>query len=382
MVQTQPTTIHAAFESLEDPRQEGKIEHPLVNLIFMTICGVLCGADSWTEIEAFGYAQQSWLGEYLDLTTGIPAHDTFGRVFAQLDAASFSDCFVVWMRSVAQRQGEQLAIDGKVMCGSRDGHLGREALDMVSAFAVEAGLTLAQRQVAEKSNEITAIPLLLEMLALEGAVVTIDAIGCQTDIADQIIDGGGDYILALKGNQGQLHEDVAQMFAYFEKIAFKEVSHSYHRQVNDGHGRLEIRQCWVFSPQEYGQYFRTLDKWRQLHSVVLVHSERRIGQQVETERRFFISSLAEDAKSHLAYIRGHWGIENKLHWVLDVAFREDHHRARLGHSAANLAVVRHIVLNLLRQENSFKGGIHAKRLKCAWDINYRLRVLRQLFSAP
>lgn len=380
METTSQTTIHEAFDSIEDPRQAWKVEHPLVNLIFLTICGVLCGADNWTEIEAFGHAQQEWLEQFLDLKPGIPSHDTLGRVFAQLDGETFSQCFAVWMTSIAERQGKQIAIDGKVMCGSRDKAIGREAIDMVSAFAVEAGLTLAQRQVNEKSNEITAIPFLLEMLALEEAVVTIDAIGCQTDIAEQIVESGGDYILALKGNQGQLHDDVVDMFAYFERIAFKEVPHSYHRQVSNGHGRIEIRQCWVFSPHEYAQYFRTLDKWPGLATVIMVHSERRLAEKVESEVRFFISSLVEDAKQQLGYIRGHWGIENKLHWVLDIAFREDHHRARQGNSAANLAVIRHIVLNLLRQENSFKRGIHAKRLKCAWDINYRMQVLAKIFE--
>lgn len=381
MATRRQTTIHEAFDSLEDPRQAWKVEHPLINLIFLTICGVLCGADNWAEIEAFGYAQQEWLAEFLDLTAGIPAHDTLGRVFGLLDGGSFSQCFAVWMTSIAERQGKQMAIDGKVMCGSRDKGMGREAIDMVSAFAVETGLTLAQRQVDEKSNEITAIPFLLEMLTLQDVVVTIDAMGCQSDIAEQIIEGEGDYILALKGNQGQLHEDVAEMFAYFEKIGFKDVPHAYHRQANKGHGRLEIRECWVFSPHDHAPYFRTLEKWPGLRSVVMVRSERHIDQKVTTERRFFISSLADNAQSHLTYIRSHWGIENQLHWVLDVSFREDHHRARQGESAANLAIVRHLVLNLLRQEKSFKGGIHAKRLKCAWDVNYRLRVLAQLFSA-
>ena len=380
MTQTQQTTIHQAFDPLEDPRQAGKVEHPLVNLIFVTICGVLCGADTWTEVAAFGQAQQSWLSEFLDLTAGVPSHDTLGRVFGLLDTDAFSQCFMVWMTGVAERQGKQVAVDGKVMCGSGEKQIGRAAIDMVSAFAVETGLTLAQRQVDEKSNEITAIPFLLEMLALSETVVTIDAMGCQTEIAQQIVDRGGDYILALKGNQGHLHEDVAQMFAYFEKINFQDVPHTYWRQVNNGHGRLEIRQCWVFSPHEYEQYFRTLDKWPGLSTVVMVHAERRLQHKVETEVRFFISSLTADARQHLRYIRGHWGIENRLHWVLDVAFREDHHQARQGNSAANLAIVRHIVLNLLRQENSFTGGIHAKRLKCGWDLNYRMQVLARLFS--
>ena len=380
MSQRKPTTIHQAFEGIEDPRQAWKVEHPLVNLIFLTICGVLCGADNWVEIEAFGHAQREWLEQFLDLEAGIASHDTLGRVFGQLDGASFSDCFVVWMTSIAEREGKQIAIDGKVMCGSHDRAIGREAIDMVSAFAVERGLTLAQRQVAEKSNEITAIPFLLEMLVLVETVVTIDAMGCQREIAQQIVDKGGDYIFALKGNQGYLYEDVTDLFAYFHKIAFRDIPHSYHRQVSKGHGRVEVRQCWVFSPYAYAQYFRTLDNWPGLASAIMVRSQRHLADKMETAVRFFITSLAEDARHLLPYIRGHWGIENKLHWVLDVAFREDHHRARQGNSAANLAVVRHIVLNLLRQDNAPKVGIHARRLKCAWDVNYRMKILQLLFA--
>jgi predicted transposase YbfD/YdcC len=259
--------------------------------------------------------------------------------------------------------------------------IGREAIDMVSAFAVEAGLTLAQRKVDEKSNEITAIPVLLEMLVIQDCVVTIDAMGCQREIAAQIIEGGGDYVLALKGNQGQLHHDVREMFAFFETSHFEDVTHTYHRQVSKGHGRLEIRECWVFSPHEHALYFRTLDRWPGLSTVVMVWAERQLPDKIERDVRFFISSLQVDAQQHLAYIRAHWGIENKLHWVLDVAFREDNHRARQGDSAANLAVIRHMVLNLLRQDHSFKGGIHAKRLRCGWDVNYRMKILQQLFSS-
>lgn len=381
MTPTTKTTLHEAFDGLQDPRQAWKVEHPLVNLILLTVCGTLCGADNWVEIEDFGYAQQSWLGEYLDLTAGIPSHDTLSRVMGRLDGESFSRCFVGWMSGIAERQGKQVAIDGKTMCGSRDTGSSREAIAMVTAFAVATGLTLAQRKVAEKSNEITAIPFLLQLLTLQDSVVTVDAMGCQTEIAEQIVNRGGEYILALKGNQGQLLDDVANMFAYFEKTGFQDVAYTYHHQVNGGHGRLETRACWVFSPHQYASYFRSLDKWPALRSVVMVISERRLGQKVTKERRFFISSLTEPACAHLAYIRSHWAIENQLHWVLDVAFREDHHRAREGESAANLAIVRHLVLNLLRQDKSFKGGIHAKRLRCAWDVSYRLRVLQQLFSS-
>ena len=374
------TTIHEAFSELDDPRQAVKVEHPLINILFITLCGILCGADSWTEIELFGRSQAGWLSEFLDLRSGIPSHDTLGRTFALIEPEGFSRCFGEWMKAAGAKRGKQVAVDGKVMCGSRDKGIGREALDMVSAFAVEMGLTLAQRQVAEKSNEITAIPFLLEMLALADCVVTIDAMGCQTEIADQIVEQGGDYILSLKGNQGQLHEDTQEMFAYLEKIDFAQVAHSYHRQVGKGHGRLEIRECWTFSPQESADYFRTLDKWRGLATLVMVRSQRQFGQKTETETRYFISSLTTSAQEHLRFIRSHWAIENQLHYVLDVAFREDTHRARQGHSAANLAVVRHLVLNLLRQDASLKGGVHAKRLRCAWDLAFRFKVLKPLLA--
>jgi predicted transposase YbfD/YdcC len=382
------TTIHEAFNDLRDPRQLGKVEHPLINVIFITICAILCGADDWAEIEAFGKAQQEWLSEFLDLQNGIPSHDTLGRTFAMISPEGFSRCFRTWMQSVGQKQGttrddgekkKQVCVDGKVMCGSRDRYKGREAIDIVSAFAVESGLTLAQRQTEAKSNEITAIPFLLEMLALEDCVVTIDAMGCQTNIAQQIKEQKGEYILSLKGNQGHLHEDTQALFAYFQKIGFADINHSYHHQVNSGHGRIEIRDCWVFSPHEHADYLRGLDKWAGLSSLVMVRSQRQIGEKIETEIRYFISSLAASAKEHLNFIRSHWGIENKLHYVLDVAFREDNHRARRGHSAANLAVIRHIVLNLLRQNGAAdKGGIHCKRLRCGWDIKFRMKVLQPL----
>jgi len=345
------------------------------------LCGVLCGADGWTEIETFGQSQVEWLSEFLDLEQGIPSHDTLGRTFAMFNSEGFSRCFTEWVKAVGTKQDKQIAIDGKVMCGTQEKQLGRKGLDMVTAFAVEAGLSLAQRAVAEKSNEITAIPFLLEMLALEACVVTIDAMGCQTEIADQIIEQKGDYILSLKGNQGQLQEDTQQMFTYFEQLTFADIPHSYDRQVSKGHGRLEVRECWTFSPQPFAEYFRTLDKWRGLKTVVMVRAQRQIGEKTEIETRYFISSLAASAKEHLGFIRSHWGIENKLHYVLDVAFREDNHQARLGHSAANLAVIRKIVLNLLRQESSAKGGIHAKRLRCGWDLAFRMKVLRPLLDS-
>ena len=234
---------------------------------------------------------------------------------------------------------------------------------------------LGQRKVDEKSNEITAIPLLLKALDLTGCIVTIDAMDCQREIAQQIVDQDGDYVLSLKGNQGQLHQDVVAMFDYFEGIAFKEIDHDYHKTVNKGHGRLEIRECWVFEPAAWSDYFRTLDKWAGLQSVVMIRSQRQEGEKATSETRYFITSLAAQAAKILQAARHHWGIENELHWVFDVAFNEDQSRVRQGYAAENLAVIRHLVLNLLSQEQSHKVGKKNKRLRCAWDVAYREKVL-------
>jgi predicted transposase YbfD/YdcC len=374
-------TIETHFADVEDPRMVGKTDYPLINILVITLCGTLCGADNWVAIENFGKAQFEWLSQFLDLEKGIPAHDTFGRVFALLDPEQFCGAFVSWMQAVAGvTEGELVALDGKQLRGSHDSFLGKKAIYMVSAWAERNGLVLGQRKVDEKSNEITAIPQLLEMLALSGCIVTIDAMGCQTDIAEQIVDQDADYVLSLKGNQGQLHEDVAEMFSYFEKIDFAGIDHDYCRTVDNDHGRLEIRQCWSFDPHQWAKYFRTLSKWKGLQSVAMVRATRQVGEKVEEEVRFFISSLTSDARQLLWAIRRHWGIENELHWLLDVAFREDHSRVRQGFASENLAVIRQLVLNLLKQEKTARCGIQNKRLRCAWDLDYRIQVLQGLTS--
>lgn len=373
-------SINEHFADVNDPRQQGKVDHPLIDIIFITICGVLCGADNWVAIEAFGNAQVEWLNQYLELKKGIPSHDTLGKTFAVIDSEQFGKGFLNWMQAVCEVVAGIVAIDGKQLRRSHYKRQGKEAIHMVSAWGEVNGVVLGQQKVDEKSNEITAIPLLLEALDLADCIVTIDAMGCQTDIAEQIVDQGGDYVLSLKGNQGQLHEDVADMFTYFEKIGFANIAHNYHKTVGKEHGRIEIRECWTFNPQQWTQYFRTLDKWKGLQTVAMIRAQRQVGEKVTNETRYVITSLPSQAQIVLQSTRHHWGIENKLHWVLDVVFREDLSRVRIGHAAENLAIIRHLVLNLLRQEKTAKMGMQNKRLRCAWDAKYRNQVLAGLIS--
>ena len=367
-------SITKHFGELQDPRTGNAKAHIFVEILIIAICAVICGADGWSDIELFGKNKKDWLKTFLELPKGIPSHDTFGRVFAKIRPEEFQRRFIEWVQAIEKlTAGQVIAVDGKKLRRSHDQQTGKEAIYMVSAWATENQLVLGQTKVADKSNEITAIPELLQLLDITGCIVTIDAIGTQTKIAETIVTGGRDYLLAVKENQGHLFEDIQCLFEVDVAHGIDKAQHSYAQTVNKGHGRLEIRECWA---TEYLALVRKHQNWKGLRSVVRIVSQRNFGEKVETQTRYFISSLPADAKTILKVKRSHWKIENQLHWVLDIAFREDESRVRKDHSSENLAVLRHVALNLLKQEKTAKGGIHAKRLQAGWNNDYLLTILK------
>lgn len=369
-------SIKHHFGGITDPRYRWNVPHLLEDIVTIAICGAICGADDWVGIAEFGQAKADWLGTILELPNGIPSADTFRRVFEMLDPEEFQSCFISWVQAISQRVlGETVAIDGKRLRRSHDGRLGKAAIHMVSAWACETGLVLGQLKTDEKSNEITAIPELLQVLALEGCIVTIDAMGCQTEIAKLIIEQQADYVLSLKGNQETLHQDVQDLFAHAFETEFRDIKHDFHQTFDNGHGRQEIRRCWTISEPDFLTFLNPDNKWAGLKSIGLVEAERHLADTVTKERRFFIASLAGQAEQFACAVRHHWHIENRLHWVLDIAFREDEARLRKGFAAQNMAILRHIALNLLRQDRSKKCGIKNKRLIAGWDHNFLTHLL-------
>jgi predicted transposase YbfD/YdcC len=348
----------------------------LLDMIVIAICAVICGADGWVEVELFGQSKEKWLRTFLLLPHGIPSHDTFGRVFQRLDPQQFQQRFRAWIAAVEQvTEGQVVAVDGKRLRRSYDSAAGKAAIQMVSAWATANRLILGQTKVAEASNEITAVPKLLETLDIAGCIVTADAINCQREIAEQIVEQEADYVLALKRNQGNLFTEVADLFDFAQETDFRDVDHDFYQTIGKGHGRIEKRQCWTISDPEFLTYLQEFGDWSQLKTIVKVYAERHVGTDVTRKTRYYVTSLGNNAKQALHAVRGHWKIENQVHWVLDVVFREDHCRLRKRNAAQNFAILRHIALSLLQHEKSAKVGVKAKRLKAALDENYLVKVL-------
>ena len=366
--------ISTYFAKLDDPRIDRTKEHRLLDIVTIAVCGVICGADTWVDIEAFGKAKLDWLRTLLALPNGIPSHDTFGRVFAALDAEQFQQCFLEWVQAISQvTQGELIALDGKTLRRSHDRGIGKDAIHMVSAWAARNRLVLGQRKVDDKSNEITAIPELLKLLEITGCIVTIDALGCQTAIAQQIVSQGADYVLALKENQEQLYAEVQATFRYAQEDGFRGITHDTCRTVDGAHGRLETRQYWTITDPDSVAYLDPIGAWKGLTTLGMVEAERCVNGRTSYDQRYYLLSADLGAQAFAEAVRGHWEIENCVHWVLDVTFREDDSRVRTENAAQNFAVLRHIALNLLRREPS-KGSIKTKRLRAGWDLDYLCKV--------
>jgi len=368
-------TLFENLSIIEDPRRDHETKlHLLEDILVMAVCATIGGADGWEEIAEFAEVKQEWFASFLELPNGVPSHDTFRRVVILLKPDEIERVFLEWISSSVKLSGGTLVnIDGKQIRASKKSVDGKGALRMVSAWVSSQAVVLGQVKTDEKSNEITAIPELLQLLELNGCIVTIDAMGCQTGIVKQIIRQGGDYVISLKGNQGNLHREVKDYLDWAERQKFKDIRFDYYETLEKGHGRIERRRCWV---TEEIQCLEQKADWEGLQSVIMVEATREvIGGEKTVERRYFISSLAGNAKEALRCVRGHWAIENELHWCLDIGFREDECRTRTGNAAENLAIVRHIAINLLKQEKSCKMGIKGKRLKAGWNENYMLKVL-------
>ncbi len=374
MSELKAQTLFESLTVIKDPRVERTRLHSLIDILVIAMCAMICGAEDWEDMAEFGLAKQEWLATFLELENGIPSHDTFRRVFILLDTDELKVSFLEWIRSaVSLSQGSLVNIDGKNLRGSKSSVNGKKALNVVSAWASEQSVVLGQVKCQDKSNEITAIPELLQILELKGCIVTIDAIGCQKQIVKQIALKEADYVISLKGNQGTLHKEVKDYLDWAERIKFKEIEFDYCSTLEKGHGRIEKRRCWV--TQEI-DWLEEKAEWANLQSVIMVEAKREvIGGEKTVERRYFISSLAANAAEALRCVRGHWAIENELHWCLDIGFREDDCRTRTGNAAENLATLRHLGLNLLKQEKSSKRGIKGKRKKAGWDESYLLKVL-------
>jgi predicted transposase YbfD/YdcC len=370
------------FKNIPDPRVTNRSDHDLIDVLVISICCLLCGGESFNDMEDFGEAKLDWFKSFLSLRSGVPSHDTFNRVFAAIDPKEFLQCFLSWTESLRQAvPGEIVALDGKAL--KRALNKEESVQYIVSAWAESNGLVLGQLKVADKSNEITALPELLRVLELSGCIVTIDAMGCQKKIAKEIIESDADYVLALKGNQKKVHEEVRTFLddALAEKkgerlpkakLSKAAATLASFESVEKDHGRLETRRYYQSNELDW---FMDKEKWEGLKTVGMVESIREMDGKTTTERRYYLSSLPLDVEVFARAVRGHWGIENKLHWALDVSFGEDRSRARTGYAAENLATLRRLALNMLKREKTKKRGIKGKQLNAGWDHAYLLRLL-------
>ena len=361
------------FAALADPRLEDRCDHKLIDILFIAICAVICGADGFTDMEEFGLAKEIWLRQFLELPNGIPSHDTFGRVLARLNPKAFQQCFLDWVRAVAKITDQEIVpIDGKTLRRSHDKANGQRAIELVSAWRRSHRLMLGQIKVAADSNEITAVPQLLRLLELKGCIVTLDALHCQKDTAAEILKQEADYVLALKGNQSSLYNEVESFFDAIVNERTFGYEISQHETVDGEHGRIETRRYWQVNAPDY---VKEKAAWPGLVSVGMIEARRELNGQTSQEKRYYLSSLGVDAKRFAEAARGHWSIENSLHWILDMVFREDDSRVRVGHAAENFGLLRRMAVNLLQQEKTLKRGVKTKRLKAALDDRYLLKVL-------
>lgn len=367
------TSFTEYFSELPDPRLERQKYHSLVAILFIAVCAVICGATSFVDMEDFGNAKIDWFSERLDLSSGIPSHDTFGRVFSLIDPDKFRECFINWTQEISKAiGGDIIAFDGKTLRHSFDTATGMSAIHVMNAWSNANDFCLGQMKVDGKSNEITAMPALLKMIDIKGSVVTADALNCQKDIAGQIVSQGGDYVLALKGNHQFLYEDTKLFFEDAISDGF-EMTYGYYEQDDWGHGRVENRKYWSVGV-EHLDFLRNKEEWKGLKSIVCVESRRQLKDTESTEMRYFISSL--DNITHIARsIRHHWNVENKLHWVMDMDFDEDACRVRTDHAPENFALLRQIAHNLIKQESSKKVSVRRKINKAGWDNDFLIRIV-------
>lgn len=365
------------FSVIKDPRQRCKVEHELIDILILCVVGVLCGADGWSAIEMVGHARLDWFQDRGLLKNGVPVDDTIARIISSICPSELQICFINWMQSIAaDSEGKVIAIDGKTLRHSFDKKKKKSAIHMVSAFATANGVVLGQQKTFEKSNEITAIPELLQLIDIKGGIVTIDAMGCQKEIVKKIISKEANYVIAVKDNQKTLHEDIKDFFDESLKNDFKNINYDYFKEVSKGHGRIETRRYWLSTNLETIAH---KENWESLNCIGMAESERIIGDSRSVERRYFIISHDCNAEKFGNAIRQHWAIENKLHWVLDVSFNEDASRIRRDYSSENMGVFRHVVLNALRNDKSIKKSLKAKRFKAALEADYATKILDDIF---